>query len=83
MLAITTLPGAILLHEGQTEGYRVRTPVQLLVAAGKSPAISVCGVFTSVSCPCPISDRAILLCYTRARYVREMTRTKHFWHGHA
>src|SRR4029434_1598146 len=29
MLAITTLPGAILLHEGQTEGYRVRTPVQL------------------------------------------------------
>ena len=29
MLAITTLPGAILLHEGQIEGYRVRTPVQL------------------------------------------------------
>jgi glycosidase len=29
MLALTTLPGAILLHEGQTEGYRVRTPVQL------------------------------------------------------
>src|SRR5262249_22693132 len=29
MLAITTLPGTILLHEGQTEGYRVRTPVQL------------------------------------------------------
>jgi hypothetical protein len=29
MLAITTLPGAVLLHEGQTEGYRVRTPVQL------------------------------------------------------
>jgi Alpha amylase, catalytic domain len=29
MLAITTLPGAILLHEGQTEGYRVHTPVQL------------------------------------------------------
>jgi hypothetical protein len=29
MLAIATLPGAILLHEGQTEGYRVRTPVQL------------------------------------------------------
>jgi hypothetical protein len=29
MLAITTLPGAILLHEGQTEGSRVRTPVQL------------------------------------------------------
>jgi hypothetical protein len=29
MLAITTLPGAVLLHEGQTEGYRVRIPVQL------------------------------------------------------
>jgi len=29
MLTIATLPGAILLHEGQTEGYRVRTPVQL------------------------------------------------------
>jgi hypothetical protein len=29
LLAIATLPGAILLHEGQTEGYRVRTPVQL------------------------------------------------------
>jgi hypothetical protein len=29
MLATTTLPGATLLHEGQTEGYRVRTPVQL------------------------------------------------------
>src|SRR5262245_20611776 len=29
LLAIATLPGTILLHEGQTEGYRVRTPVQL------------------------------------------------------
>src|SRR4029434_5517753 len=29
MVAITTLPGAILLHEGQTDGFRVRTPVQL------------------------------------------------------
>jgi hypothetical protein len=29
MLMITTLPGTVLLHEGQTEGYRVRTPVQL------------------------------------------------------
>ena len=29
LLAIATLPGTLLLHEGQTEGYRVRTPVQL------------------------------------------------------
>ena len=50
-------------------------------AVGKSPAISVCGVFTSASYPCQISDRAILLGCTRARHVREMTRTKRSWPG--
>ena len=80
MLAVATLPGATLLHEGQTEGYRVR-PRYNSAAAGKSPAISVCGVFTSASYPCQISDRAILLGCTRARHVREMTRTKRSWPG--